>query len=124
MTRQRKAVLDVMRRDKCHRTAEEILALAKEACPGISRATVYNTLSYLEKNGYIRRISAEGRVARYDGSYIPHGHAICASCGEVWDFEIPSLREEIAASLGCDFDSYELKVRTLCDECKRRCGEA
>ena len=118
MTKQREAILGVMRRDKSHRTAEEILALAGEVCPGISRATVYNSLRYLEENRYIRRITGEGRTARYDGSYIPHGHAICEECGGVWDFEIPSIEREIAAAIGRDFDSYELKVRTLCTACR------
>ena len=118
MSRQRAAILGVLRRDKSHHTAEEILALAAEACPGISRATVYNSLKYLEENKFIRRISGEGRTARYDGSYIPHGHAICEVCGRVWDFEIPTLGAEIASALGSDFDSYELKVRALCEECR------
>ena len=118
MTKQREAILGVMRRDKSHRTAEEIFALAKEACPGISRATVYNSLKYLEDNRYIRRITGEGRTARYDGSYIPHGHAICEGCGAVWDFEISTLEREIASAIGQDFTSYELKVRTFCEACR------
>ena len=120
MTKQREAILGVMRRDKGHRTAEEIFALAKEACPGISRATVYNSLRYLEDNGFIRRISGEGRTSKYDGSYVPHGHALCESCGAVWDFEIPTLEGEISAAIGQDFASYELKVRTRCAACRGR----
>ena len=118
MTKQRTAILGVMRRDKSHRTAEEIFALAKEVCPGISRATVYNSLRYLEENRFIRRITGEGRTARYDGSFIPHGHAICEGCNAVWDFEIPTLEREISLAIGQCFDSYELKVRTVCAACR------
>ena len=119
MTRQRAVILEVIRSDMCHHTAEEIFSLASEACPGISRATIYNSLRYLEENKYIRRISGEGRTARYDGSYIPHGHAICERCDKVWDFEIPTLGAEIVSALGTDYDSYELKVRAVCAECRR-----
>ena len=118
MTRQRTAVLEVIRSDMCHHTAEEIFRLASERLPGISRATVYNSLKELERAGLIRRITAESGADRYDNSYIPHGHAICTSCGRVWDFNIKGFDETILTVVGREFESYELKVRVLCDTCR------
>ena len=80
MTRQRAVILEVINSDMRHHTADEIFALAKERLPGISLATVYNTLKYLEKNRFIRKITAEGTKDRYDNSYIPHGHLFCSKC--------------------------------------------
>ena len=77
MTRQRAVILEVIRSDMCHHTAEEIFALAKEKLPTISRATVYNNLKSLEEEQVIRRINGEDGSARYDKSYIPHGHLFC-----------------------------------------------
>ena len=118
MTKQRECVLEVIRSDKCHHTAEEIFVLAKERLPGISRATVYNNLRALEAQGLIRRITGDSLSDRYDSSFVPHGHLLCEACGGVWDFSIEGFDDEIKAAVGCDFTSYELKVRHLCKKCR------
>lgn len=122
MTRQKAVVLEVIRSDMCHHTAEEIYLLARERLPSISRATVYNNLRALEKEQIIRRITGDGLADRYDNSFIPHGHALCKVCGRVWDFQIEGFEQTVAAAVGSDFDSYELKVRTLCEQCRGRCA--
>ena len=118
MTRQRAVVLEVIRSDKCHHTAEEIFELAKGRLPTISRATVYNNLKALEEEQIIRRISGEDSVARYDSSYIPHGHLFCSGCGNIFDFTIPDFDEQLSESSGAVVDSYELKLRGLCPTCR------
>ena len=118
MTKQREAILNVICSDKCHHTAEEIFELAKLRLPGISRATVYNNLHALERDRLIRRITAEDASDRYDGSYIPHGHLFCTVCKRVWDFSLPSFEEILASEIGENIDSYELKVRYICKECR------
>ncbi len=120
MTKQRAAILEVIRSDMCHHTAEEIFTLAKEKLPGMSRATVYNNLKALEAAELIRRITGDGYSDRYDSSFIPHGHLICTSCGEIHDFNIPDFNDQISEAIGNSFDSYELKVRFICDECKAK----
>ena len=120
MTRQREAILDVIRSDKCHHTADEIFSMAKEKLPTISRATVYNTLKYLEGERLIRRITAEDSKDRYDSSYVPHGHAFCKECGEVGDFDFPGIVGSLETIVGGEIDSYELKVRYLCERCRMR----
>ena len=119
MTRQRAVILDVLRADKCHHTADEIFDLAKQRLPGISRATVYNNLKALEEEKIIRRITAEGTKDRYDNAFIPHGHLFCTRCSEVLDFEIPNFAERLELIAGDAIDSYELKVRYVCGKCKK-----
>ena len=121
MTKQRAAILNVIRSDKCHHTADEIFRLAKERLPGISLATVYNNLKALEEEGLIRRITGERSSDRYDSSYIPHGHMVCELCDMVWDFNIDGFDAIISESIGRDFSSYELKVRCICDKCRAEC---
>ena len=118
MTKQRAVILEVIRSDMCHHTAEEIFALAKEQLPGISRATVYNNLKALEAQQLIRRITGDALSDRYDNSYIPHGHMICEDCGRVTDFNHPSFDKQLSDAIGSDFTSYELKVRYVCGECR------
>ena len=119
MTKQRAVILEVIRSEKCHYTAEEIFERAKALMPTISRATVYNNLHSLESERLIRRITGEGAADRYDSSFIPHGHLFCIGCNRIVDFEIPCFPAILKEALATDIDSYELKVRYLCSECKR-----
>ena len=118
MTKQRAVVLEVIRSDKCHHTADEIYKLAKELLPTISRATVYNNLKALEEEKIIRRISGDGGADRYDNAFTPHGHIICTGCGRVWDFAIEGFDTTLASVIGMEVDSYELKARVICKDCQ------
>ena len=118
MTKQRAAILEVIRSDMCHHTADEIFTLAKQRLPGISRATVYNNLKVLEAEKLIRRITGDSLSDRYDNSYVPHGHMICEDCGGVEDFNLMNFDKMLSDAIGSEFNSYELKVRYLCDACK------
>ena len=109
----------------CHHTADEIFTLAKEKLPGISRATVYNNLKVLEAEKLIRRITGDSLSDRYDNSYVPHGHMICEDCGVVRDFNLKNFDKMLSDAIGSEFNSYELKVRYLCDAClahKKECA--
>lgn len=121
MTRQRAVILEVMRSDMCHHTAEEIFSLAKEKLPTISRATVYNNLKALEEEQLIRRINGEDGIARYDKSYIPHGHLFCTECKNIYDFKIPDFKTTLTQYSDAVIDSYELSARGVCPACKAIC---
>lgn len=121
MTRQRAILLEVFRSDECvgrHRTADEILALARKRFPAISRATVYNNLKYMAQEGLIRRISTEGGADMYDASYELHAHLICNSCGEVRDVPAPNMLSELSLLCGEHLEAYELKLKYLCASCR------
>ncbi|HJU56536.1 MAG TPA: transcriptional repressor, partial [Pyrinomonadaceae bacterium] len=57
LTRQREAVLRVIRESENHLTASEIYEAARKRLPSISYATVYNSLKYLKEAGLIHEIS-------------------------------------------------------------------
>lgn len=120
MTKQRALILEIIRSDKCHHTADEIFRLARERLPGISLATVYNNLRALEEAQLIRRITAERSRDRYDSSFIPHGHMICECCERIWDFNIDGFDRLLSETVGSEYTSYELKVRGLCEECRQK----
>ena len=121
MTRQRAIMLDIFRSAESvgvHRTADELFALAKEKMPGISRATVYNNLRSMEDEGLIRRITGEDGADLYDSSFELHGHLFCTGCRKVFDIDTPKMLADLRALTGVEIDSYELKMRFLCDKCK------
>ena len=61
LTRQRRLVLDLVRTKDEHPTAAEVFEQASKAMPGISFATVYNSLRYLKDAGMIREIASFGK---------------------------------------------------------------
>ena len=124
MTRQRALILDIIRSDKCHHTADEIFSMARERMPTISRATVYNNLHSLEDERIIRRISGDGSSDRYDNAFVPHGHLVCIGCDKMTDFDLPELDREISERLGEPIDSFELKIRYVCPDCKATMNSA
>ena len=123
MTRQRAVLLNIFRSKETvgvHRTADEILALAREQLPGISRATVYNNLRSMEEEGLIRRITGEDGADIYDSSFVLHGHLFCTGCKKVFDIDTPKMLSDLCELTGYDIHAYELKMRFICDECKSK----
>lgn len=114
VTRQRLAILQVLRNAVDHPRAEDILIRAKEQDPSVSQATVYRTLAMLEKAGTILKNEFDGAGARYemaDGAH--HDHLIDLDTGEVIEFQsqkIERLQAEIAAELGYDIEWHRLEL--------------
>lgn len=75
-TRQRELVYAALASTDTHPTVEDLLAGVRAADPGISQATVYNTLDTLVGCGLARRLPARsaGGPCRYDADVHPHVH--------------------------------------------------
>jgi Fur family ferric uptake transcriptional regulator/Fur family peroxide stress response transcriptional regulator len=122
LTKQREVVLQVILAAEQHPTANEVFDRAKTLLPGISFATVYNSLRFLKEAGHISEISFGNGATRYDRITSRHDHAICSNCGKLVDMEI-ELPEEIV-KLAAKFskfkpESIELTLRGLCPECAK-----
>ena len=122
LTRQREVVLQVIRDEKEHLTANEVFDKAKQLLPSISFATVYNSLRYLKEAGHIAEISFGNGASRFDSMTSRHDHAICTKCGKLVDMEI-ELPPEII-SFAAEFsqfqpESLELTLRGICPDCNK-----
>lgn len=75
-TRQRELVYIALASTDTHPTAEDLLTSVRGEDPGISQATVYNTLDTLTGCGLARRLPsrAAGGACRYDADLRPHVH--------------------------------------------------
>lgn len=120
LTKQRESVLRVIRESDKHLTANEVYDHARRILPGISFATVYNSLRYLKNNGLIGEIRFGTDNNLYDRKLTRHDHAICDECGKLVDMEL-ALPEELfrEAADRSKFKgvSIELTLRGLCPEC-------
>lgn len=121
LTKQRQAVLQVIRESNEHLTANEVFEDARRILPGISFATVYNSLRYLKNEGLIGEVRFGADAARYDRKLTRHDHAICNNCEKLVDLElsIPNgLLKEAAKRSRFEAESIEFTLRGLCPECK------
>ena len=122
LTKQREVVLQVIRDEKEHLTANEVFDKAKRLLPTISFATVYNSLRYLKDNGHIGEISFGNGASRFDAMTTRHDHAICTACGKLVDMELdlPAELVKLAAEYSrFKPESLELTLRGLCPECSK-----
>jgi Fur family transcriptional regulator, peroxide stress response regulator len=122
LTRQREVVLQVIRNEMKHLTANEVFDQAKQILPTISFATVYNSLRYLKDAGHIAEISFGNGASKFDSKTTRHDHAICTKCGKLVDLDL-ELPPELV-KLATDFsqfrlESLELTLRGLCPECNK-----
>jgi Fur family peroxide stress response transcriptional regulator len=121
LTRQRDAVLEVIREREDHPTAGEIFEAARKRLPGISYATVYNSLRYLRDSGLVLEIKFGDSASRYDRETERHDHAICTCCGRLCDFDLPETAELLrAAARKSHFkpESVHLTLLGLCPDCR------
>ncbi len=122
LTKQRQSVLHVIRGSDKHLTANEVYDDARRLLPGISYATVYNSLRYLTKERLIGEIRFGTSANLYDRKLTRHDHAICNNCGKLTDLELRlpnGLLEEAAARSKFKSASIELTLRGLCPECSK-----
>jgi Fur family peroxide stress response transcriptional regulator len=85
LTPQRIAILDYLEGNKSHPSAEDIYRAVATKFPTMSLATVYNTLSALERRGQLLKLTIDPGKARYDPNTFPHHHLICNLCKTIVD---------------------------------------
>src|SRR5919198_4787613 len=123
LTRQRDAVLQVIRESENHLTASEIYEAARRRLPSISYATVYNSLKYLKDAGLIREINFGKGSSRYDRETARHDHAVCSRCGRLVDFDLAEISRLIrAAARRSRFkpESIHLTLVGVCPDCRAK----
>jgi Fur family transcriptional regulator, peroxide stress response regulator len=88
VTPQRVAVMQALLKLD-HPTAEDIFR--EITMPGLSTATVYNTLDTLVRKKIIRKVHTEAGVMRYDAIADQHHHLYCFQSDRMDDYFDPEL---------------------------------
>lgn len=84
-TSQRLVIANMVQMSKEHLSSEEIFERVKNRLPGISRATVYNTLHMLTNCEMIQELDLNSGRVIYDGNPAPHHHMVCDNTGKILD---------------------------------------
>ncbi len=116
MTKNAKYILKIINSSSDHLTAEQIYLCLKERNKAVALATVYNSLSFLHKEGLIKKISIEGCPDRYDNTK-RHDHMICKKCGKLSDITLENLTGRLQEQTDIYIISYDLKIIYICDDC-------
>ena len=80
-------VLTALEEDHRHPTAEQLYETLRPHHPSLSLSTVYQTLDAFVRTGLCRRVSDGGGRLRVDGTPQDHDHAICHTCGTIFDID-------------------------------------
>ncbi|MDY7010982.1 MAG: transcriptional repressor [Planctomycetota bacterium] len=122
MTRQRRVILEELRKVTSHPTADAVYGMVRRRLPNISLGTVYRNLEILSETGMIQKLELGGSARRYDGNPKIHYHIRCVRCGQVSDLPVGTLSaldRAIRKGFGYEILGYRLEFVGLCPKCKK-----
>ena len=122
-SRQRDAILRVVKDSTFHPTANWIYDQVRGEIPNISLGTVYRNLRLLVEEGQILEIELAGTLSRFDGNTKYHHHFICERCGRVFDVSNDERRErtmvdEMGREAGFKITHHRYELYGLCKDCQ------
>ena len=120
-SKQRELILDVLRQNPIHPTADKLYELVRPLMPSISLATVYRNLNLLVECGAVRKISGLDGSVHYDHCVEKHYHFICTCCNKVYDVPYnvaQDLELKLKSLTGLEAQSTELTFKGLCSDCQ------
>jgi len=124
LTRQRKAVVEVVTHAHTRLSAADVFAQAQRRCPDLGLTTVYRTLEILEQMGVIRRVHLEDGCEGFAPATAEHGHhLICSRCQETIEFEdcnLASLLKRVSEQTGFTIEQHWLELVGVCPKCQKK----
>lgn len=120
MTRQRKVVLEELRKLNTHPSADQIYKVVRHRLPRISLGTVYRNLEVLSELGEIQKLELSGLLKRFDWNTKKHYHIRCVRCSRIDDAPIAPLNQldnELNGATVFEIIGHNLEFTGLCPEC-------
>ena len=119
----RRTVIELLGRQDCCVTAQEIFDdLRVEGTP-VGIASIYRTLEQLTREGFVQRIDVGAGISRFeplhaDGEH--HHHLVCDDCGKVEAFADPELEaviHKVERKTGYSVAAHDVVLRGACRDC-------
>ncbi|MBR7110002.1 MAG: transcriptional repressor [Akkermansia sp.] len=88
MTRQRRIVIDILLASEDHPTAAQIFERSRAVMPGISLATIYNSLDALVEAKLVNHLHPDNGPSRYCPNVVPHIHLMDDTAQRVIDVQL------------------------------------
>ncbi len=121
-TSTRRAIVDLLKRERRYLTAAAILQSLKDDNPKLALSTVYRTLELLAGLGTVSSRSEASGESSYvfckDGH---HHHAICRQCGGVDEVDCSAMdvfRAALLEQQSFALDDHAIEFYGLCARCR------
>ena len=119
----RRAVIELLGRQHCCLTAQEIFDQLRGEGRRIGIASVYRALEQLTRDGFVQRIDIGAGVSRFepihsDGEH--HHHLVCDDCGKVEAFaddELERALRNVEGRTGYSVAGHDVVLRGACQDC-------
>lgn len=126
-SRQREVILDTLKSNVVHPTAEYLYAILKEKEPNISLATLYRNLNQLAENGVIKKIDGLETSSHFDHNIHEHYHFICDNCKRVFDVSsevAPDIIQKAEKETGFIVKKHDIVFNGICKDCLEKIKES
>jgi Fur family ferric uptake transcriptional regulator len=119
----RSAVIELLGRQHCCLTAQEIFDQLRGEGRRVGIASVYRALEQLTRDGFVQRIDIGAGTSRFepihtDGEH--HHHLVCDDCGKVEAFEDDELERalrKVEGQTGYSVAGHDVVLRGACRDC-------
>jgi Fur family peroxide stress response transcriptional regulator len=122
----RVALLTALERNRTHPTVEQLYEMLRPQYPSLSLSTAYQSLDVFLRTGLCRRVSHAGDRLRVDGTPQDHDHAICHTCGTIFDVSrqlLPLPTPPLHLPNELTVTGLRVEYDVICASCRETLGE-
>jgi Fur family ferric uptake transcriptional regulator len=119
----RRAVIELLGRQDCCLTAQEIFDSLRAEGRRVGIASVYRVLDLLSGRGFVQRLDVGAGVARFEPAHRSgehHHHLVCEDCGKVEAFADEGLERalrKVEGSTPYSVAGHDVVLRGACADC-------
>ena len=119
----RRAVVELLGRQDCCLTAQEIFDQLRAERRQVGIASIYRVLDLLTEKQLLQRIDLGAGTARYEPIHANghhHHHLVCAACGKVEAFaddELERALHKVEGKTGYSVAGHDVVLRGTCRNC-------
>jgi len=119
----RRAVVELLGRQHCCLTAQEIFDQLRAEDRRVGIASVYRVLEQLSKDGFVQRIDIGAGTTRFEPVHAGgehHHHLVCDNCGKVEAFADDQLERalrKVEGRTGYSVAGHDVVLRGACGDC-------
>jgi len=124
----RRAVIELLGRQDCCLTAQEIFDGLRAEGRTVGIASVYRVLELLSEKGFVQRIDIGAGTTRFEPLHRSgehHHHLVCDECGKVEAFsddELERAMRKVERRTGYSVAGHDIVLRGACQDCAAPAG--